>query len=317
MEYTQVVCQRVEACYLCAFPKNHSEQLVRAKDYESHLGEFDVRVCRNCGLGYTDPSPTPETSQYLYHLKESSDFDMIRHSIIDDIKNYCSARFLKSLMLDKKIHRILDYGAGNGRFALSAARLCQYAVVDAVDYQQSPPASFLKHTPSNLKYYSVDQFLKNKHQYDLIILRHVLEHSHDPIQLLKKLASHLSPEGLLYLEVPNIDSGCAKVFGKFWRAYNVPRHIFHYSMNSLTRIINASGLQAVVYKREMPLMGNMISIFMNQNINKPNIGIQFLGAFFHPIQLLIEYFFRSSTCISAKCALKKCCQAEGLENETY
>lgn len=281
--------------------KDYWHKLVHLKDYESSLGEFDVIFCSRCNLGFTDPHPTEETCGYLYDTKDSSDFDIISNSIIDRLKDYLSIRLLKRLAPHRHVRKVLDYSTGNGRFAASAVKAFPNACVDAVDYQSSPPPLLKDQSKSGVRYYNLIQLTEQHSQYDLIILRHVLEHTYHPIKLLKDLSERLAPNGQIYIEVPNLDSGCAKVFGKYWKGYYVPRHLFHYTMPSLAEIINQAGMEAEVGRNEMPSMGNTISILTG--INQSNIFIQLLGVVFHPIQLLIETFYRSSTCINAKCRL--------------
>lgn len=281
--------------------KAHTKKLLRIKDHETNLGEFDVIFCRRCKLGFTEPYPTEETCGYLYDSKDSSDFDIIRHSIIDHLKDYLSIRLLKSLAPHNHVRKILDYSTGNGRFAVSAVKAFPSAYVDAVDYQISAPPLLQNkvEVDSRVTYYNLVEFPKQHKQYDLIILRHVLEHTYHPIQLVKSLSESLAPDGLIYIEVPNLDSGCAKIFGKYWKGYYVPRHLFHYTVSSLTEIISHAGLEAEIGRNEMPLMGNTISILTG--LNQSNVFVQLLGVLFHPIQLLIETCFGSSTCIHAKC----------------
>lgn len=283
--------------------KAHQRKLLRLKDHESNLGEFDVFFCDQCQLGFTDPYPTEETCGYLYQTKNSSDFDVIHDSIIDRIKDYLSIRLLKLLSPHSHVEKILDYATGNGRFAVSAAKAFPSAVVDAVDYQSNPPPLLSNQINSRVNYYSLSAFAEQHKLYDLIILRHVLEHTHHPVDLVKKLSEHLSHDGVLYIEVPNLDSGCAKIFGKYWKLYYVPRHLYHYTIPSLTEVVKRAGLDPEIGRNELPLMGNTFSILTGAN--QSNVFVQLLGVLLHPLQLLIETWYRSSTCINAKCRHKE------------
>jgi ubiquinone/menaquinone biosynthesis C-methylase UbiE len=276
----------------------HWRRVVHVYDHESHLGMFDVLNCKRCGLGFTDPFPSEDTSYLLYADRVSSDFDHSTNSIIERLKDWSAARLLTSLVPASKVKTVLDYSTGNGRYAHQASKLYPSALVHAVDYPSSPPP-LLSSTKSSAVYMSIDSFKTDSRQYDLIILRHVLEHSHHPVEFIKDLAKRLSPEGLLYIEVPNLDSGCARVFGGNWKGYYVPRHIFHFNPSSLEEAVNNAGMRCSIGKNEMPLMGNTISILTGLGIE--NTLAKVAGVLLHPIQLLIEAAFRSSTCISAKC----------------
>jgi 2-polyprenyl-3-methyl-5-hydroxy-6-metoxy-1,4-benzoquinol methylase len=297
VEYqTRTTCElRQEACEDCTA---YWHRVVHTKDHETNLGEFDVYYCRRCKLGFTVPYPTEETSGYLYETKETSDFDIVRDSPIDRLKDYLSRRQITRLAPHSHVQAVLDFSTGNGRFAVSATKVFPDARVDAVDYQATPP-QLLQRQGCRVNYQNHTAFAGQRQKYDLIILRHVLEHTHHPVQLMKFLSERLAPDGVVYIEVPNLDSGCAKVFGKYWKAYYVPRHIFHYTKDSLAEIVERAGLEAEVGRNETPLMGNTISILTGAD--KSNVLVQGLGVLLHPIQLAIEALYRSSTCINARC----------------
>src|ERR1035437_10725427 len=98
---------------------------MRLKDHESDLGEFDVLFCSRRKLGFTDPFPTEETSGYLYEAKDGSDFDVIRHSVIDVVKDFLSVRQVRGLAPHNNPRSVLDFATGNGRVfpSLSPARV--------------------------------------------------------------------------------------------------------------------------------------------------------------------------------------------------
>src|SRR5204863_5133583 len=190
----------------------------------------------------------------------------------------------------------------NGRFALTAKKVFPDAIVDAVDYQ--PDAPPLLATPANrVNYMDVSDFDNKDRKYDLIILRHVLEHTHHPVELVRKLGNRLTENGILYIEVPNLESGCAKVFKKNWKLYYVPRHIFHYTTSSLADIVSTAGLNATIGRNEQPFMRSTISILTG--IKCTGFIIQLFGILLHPVQLLIEKLYGSSTCNNSACTSGK------------
>ncbi|MBD2188999.1 class I SAM-dependent methyltransferase [Pseudanabaena sp. FACHB-723] len=77
--------------------------------------------------------------------------------------------------------------------------------------------------------------------FDLITIYHVIEHVIDPIATLKKLQKLLSPEGILFIETPNLDSLGAKIRGKNWSNIIPPEHINYYSSKSLASSLTISG----------------------------------------------------------------------------
>jgi len=272
-------------------------RVVRIKDHESNLGEFDVIYCKRCSLGFTNPYPTEETTGFLYDEKTSGDFDLANGSFVDKIKDSLSQYHIKKITAGIQVRKVLDYSTGNGRFAIAASIAHKGADIVAVDYQDSPPP--LLRNQKKISYLTLAEHSENHTVYDFIILRHVLEHTHHPGKLITELASRLSSKGILYIEVPNLNSGCAKVFGKYYKGYYVPRHLFHYTKKSLSQLIKNAGLEADLYTNEMPLMGNTLSILFR--LNKISPLVQLLGIAMHPLQLCIELLYRSSTCLNATC----------------
>lgn len=284
--------------------KSKFSKVLTTRDFDSNLGEFNVIICDSCGLGYTNPYPTEKTSHLLYDEKNSKDFDIIKDTIIDHLKNFFSIRLLKKLGKGKSVKNVLDYSTGNGRYAWAASKVFSSALIHAVDYQENPPPLFFLPQTNNsrIKYFKNTNFFTVK-KYDLIILRHVLEHTYDPVSLIQYLGKYLSDSGILYIEVPNLDSGCTKFFKKYSPLFYVPRHIFHFTAKSLALVIDEAKLNYEIGKNEIPIMGNIFAILTGAKAEI--FFVKIIGILLYPIQLAIETFYNSSTCINAICRKQK------------
>ena len=75
---------------------------------------------------------------------------------------------------------------------------------------------------------------------DEISLNHVLEHVHDPLELLRECYSVLRPGGRLVLYLPNIESLGHRFFGRHWAGLDPPRHLFHFSPRSIDGLLRQS-----------------------------------------------------------------------------
>ena len=81
--------------------------------------------------------------------------------------------------------------------------------------------------------------------FDVITCFDVLEHVYEPRRVMAKVREWLKPGGVFYVQVPNIDSAEARVFGTYWHGLELPRHLFHYSPASLRNLATSSGLREV------------------------------------------------------------------------
>jgi 2-polyprenyl-3-methyl-5-hydroxy-6-metoxy-1,4-benzoquinol methylase len=79
--------------------------------------------------------------------------------------------------------------------------------------------------------------------FDVVIIAHVLEHTHSPALYLREAARILKPGGVLAVAVPNIESQSATVFKACWTMLMPPLHLYHFSVETLTRYLIKSGFE--------------------------------------------------------------------------
>lgn len=81
--------------------------------------------------------------------------------------------------------------------------------------------------------------------FDAITCFHLLEHVYDPRQVLANVCEWLKPGGVFILYLPNIQSAGARVFGSYWFALELPRHLYHFSPDTLRKFAKGVGLEEV------------------------------------------------------------------------
>jgi SAM-dependent methyltransferase len=77
--------------------------------------------------------------------------------------------------------------------------------------------------------------------FDAVTLWHSLEHLHQPIDVLRNIRRLLAPGGICVLAVPNAGSPQARRDGASWFGYDVPRHLWHFTPATLTRLLDQTG----------------------------------------------------------------------------
>ena len=84
--------------------------------------------------------------------------------------------------------------------------------------------------------------------FDAITLWHVLEHVHDLSAYVQQLKKLLNKKGKLFIAVPNYTSLDAKIYKEYWAAYDVPRHLYHFSPASMKLLMEKNGLNIIQHK---------------------------------------------------------------------
>ena len=79
--------------------------------------------------------------------------------------------------------------------------------------------------------------LKNK-SVDIITMWHSIEHIHEINDILTSLRLKLKKNGYLMIACPNIAAYDRNLFMNNWIAYDIPRHLYHFNVITLSRIMN-------------------------------------------------------------------------------
>jgi ubiquinone/menaquinone biosynthesis C-methylase UbiE len=131
-----------------------------------------------------------------------------------------------------KTGTLLDIGTGTGDFILNAKK--QGWEVKGTE----PNAKAMKRAIK--KGLNVASSLEtiSKEKFDAITLWHVLEHVPNLQETINMIENMLKPEGVLLVAVPNFRSFDARFYKEFWAAYDVPRHLWHFSGETMGKIFS-------------------------------------------------------------------------------
>ncbi|MGN6531557.1 MAG: class I SAM-dependent methyltransferase, partial [Ginsengibacter sp.] len=143
-------------------------------------------------------------------------------------------------MTGKKTGNILDVGAGTGAF-LNTMKQASWNGT-GLEPDETARKKALELYGLNL-FESEKLFSLSAETFVAITLWHVLEHVHELQKYIEQLKNLLSKEGKLFIAVPNYTSGDEKIYGEFWAAYDVPRHLYHFSPKAMETLVNSHGLK--------------------------------------------------------------------------
>lgn len=202
---------------------------------------FAVVQCRECGLCYTNPRPTPESIQQFYPSQYRP-----HHAPVRPPRRLWSKFCMRSSVdeVAPPRHgpaRLLDFGCGNGRYLRRMHRLgwqvlgmdCSKGAVKRVRTEWGLPALVGSLPHAELEPGS----------FELITMRQSLEHLHDPLAVLEEARRLLSSTGRLLVMCPNIDSVPYRWFGHSWYGLDLPRHLVHFTPYTLFLMLDRAGFR--------------------------------------------------------------------------
>jgi SAM-dependent methyltransferase len=272
-------------------------RLLETSDYESNTGDYSIVGCAACGLAFTNPRPTEASLPQLYASRTTPDFALGSKGIVQRLRNWVIRRYLRSRLpkTEGEPLDVLDFGCGDGTLTAGVVQLIGdrkgATRLTAVDFHDQAPA-LLADCGTSVRYLDYWTWRNNSGLYDAIFLRHVLEHHPDPLRLIAELRESLKPDGVLHVEVPNRQSVWAKLFGRYFVAFYVPRHLMHFDEASLRRALTDGGLRVVaLHKGHTPLIGRSIGYALSKDLD--NLGV--LGLATYPLQVALDTVFGRST----------------------
>jgi 2-polyprenyl-3-methyl-5-hydroxy-6-metoxy-1,4-benzoquinol methylase len=235
--------ENLTACPIC---DNRSfRPFLVCTDYTVSKKEFNIVCCDACGFKFTNPRPL-ESDLGAYYQSE----DYISHSntrkgliskLYQSVRNYT---LRKKLALVNKLNKgkgvILDIGCGTGEFL----HTCSQAGWNTIGIEPDPGAR--KFGSEGYKLDIRDEGSLNSFQegaYDIITMWHVLEHVPHLNERITQVKRLLKPKGHIIIAVPNCSSKDAAKYGRYWAAWDVPRHLYHFTPNDIRRLIEKHGMK--------------------------------------------------------------------------
>jgi len=217
-------------------------------DYTVSGEKFNLLKDSEADFLITSPRPLAkdlmayyENDNYISHTdKKNTLFD----KIYQKVRFYTTKSKVKKISKIKiNIKNILDVGCGTGDF-LNACLQKKWQVF-GVEPHNNARAIAQKKIKKNCLYNSIETLEQQKpnQKFDVITLWHVLEHIPNLDSYIKSLKRLLEPDGILIIAVPNFLSFDAQYYKSFWAAYDVPRHLWHFSPKAIKLLFKKVDLQ--------------------------------------------------------------------------
>lgn len=190
---------------------------------------FSLYKCHNCDVVLTDPIPVNLSNYYDTNYRK---YNKITMSVLSFLYKKRTKKWIK---LFPQKGKILEIGCGNGMM-LNEFKNNGWNVTGVernINVSNNAEINF------GIKLYTPDVYvISDNEKFDLIILFQVLEHVDDIQLLLHKLNTILNDTGKLIIGVPNINSWQFSFGSNYWLHLDVPRHLHHFNINSLSILLN-------------------------------------------------------------------------------
>ena len=236
-------------------------------DYTMSEEKFTIVSCETCDFKFTSPRPEDEklgnyykSDNYISHTNNKIGIFNKLYHFARKISINIKLRLIKGEASGKKI---LDIGSGTGEF-LKASESLGY---NGIGIEPSKIARKKARKNYNLnisKDTSLNQFETS--EFDVITMWHVLEHVTDLNNTIKGLHKIIKKDGKLIIGVPNHNSYDAKFYGKYWAAWDVPIHLWHFTKKSMEEIMKKHDFK-LVYTKSMIFDSFYISLLSEEYKN--------------------------------------------------
>jgi len=228
--------ERVPPCTVCGGEQAHP-------GFEIEGFASRLVVCAGCGLGRLHPLPAPEEIRAFYPDEYYGEPGSKFQSAIERLVRWVGVRHLAFLTAGlARGSRVLDVGCGRGvilgalvdrGFEAHGTEIGAEAVRGADPRAEIRIASQLRDAA-----YAAESF-------DEVVVWHVLEHVADPRGTLEEAARILRPGARLVVAVPNLSSLQARWSGAAWFHLDLPRHLYHFPLAALRRLLRDTGFEVV------------------------------------------------------------------------
>lgn len=263
----------IETCPIC----NHQEFefYIQVKDFLVTRNKFKIVKCKNCGFHFTNPRPYLDkigdyykSTNYISHNPNSKGLISIFYNFVREINLKNKIGWIKHETIGRDL---LDIGSGTGDFL----RVANENGFNGIGLEPNESAREYAHKINSVRSSPQEELYNiEERSFDIITMWHVLEHVYELRKDLEHISKILKNDGKLFIAVPNMNSYDAQHYKSYWAAYDLPRHLYHFTKNDISRLMLDFGFEL---KKIIPLKYDAYYISMLSE--KHRTFLPFLGIF--------------------------------------
>ena len=232
---------------------NNLKPFLECKDYTVSNELFTLLVDTESDLLITSPQPNLEDLSKYYKSEAYISHTDSKKGIFDKIYQFVKSNTIKKKVklinttTDSKDRSLLDIGCGTGDFLVGCKK--QNWNITGIEPDNDAQKLAQKKLSTTPLFSDINE-LDSDSKFDVITMWHVLEHVPNLEEYILLLKQHLKKDGTLIIAVPNYKSYDADHYGKFWAAYDVPRHLWHFSQKTIHLLFSTIHMEV---KKTLPM----------------------------------------------------------------
>ncbi|WP_044172490.1 class I SAM-dependent methyltransferase [Flectobacillus major] len=269
----------IEECPVCK--NTTTTHFITCKDHTVSHEAFNIVACTACGFKFTNPRPNAteigkyyQSEAYISHSNTSKGIVAKIYHQVRKITLLDKVKLINSLYHTKG--KLLDVGCGTGMF-LNTAKEDGWQV-NGIEPSDDARKLAEEITHTSIASEVLTAFTNQK--FNIITMWHVLEHVHLLNETIDWLFNKIENDGKVIIAVPNYQSYDASVYQESWAAYDVPRHLYHFSKDTIKQLFAAHGFELV---KHLPMKFD--SFYVSMLSSKYQTGkTNYIGAFLNGLK---------------------------------
>ena len=229
--------EELSNCPVCGH--THFAPFLTAKDHTVSHEQFQIVECKQCGFVFTNPRPLQENLGRYYkstaYVSHSDTSEGMINKLYKQVRKITLNQKYNLVKPYLENNNLLDIGSGAGAFlnTVNEKGVNAFGVEPDLDTRENS----IKKYGINVKEESALSDFDSDY-FSVITMWHVLEHVPNLEERVLEIKRILSPTGRLFVAVPNYTSFDANYYKEHWAAFDVPRHLYHFSPVSIRKLFN-------------------------------------------------------------------------------